>query len=97
MADYNRAILDGVVSIAAKMGISSLQSYQSAQIFEAVGLERDLVGRYFTNTISRIGGIGIKDIETTVTQNHDRAFDPMELFTNPAIDSGGMEKLRSGP
>ncbi len=97
VADYNRAILDGVVSIAAKMGISSLQSYQSAQIFEAVGLDRDLVDRYFTNTISRIGGIGIKDIETTVTQNHDRAFDPMELFTNPAIDSGGMEKLRSGP
>lgn len=96
VADYNRAILDGVVSIAAKMGISSLQSYQSAQIFEAVGLDRDLVDRYFTNTISRIGGIGLEDIETAVTQNHDRAFDPMELFTNPAIDSGGFQKLRSG-
>ncbi len=76
VADYDRAILAGVVSVAAKMGISFLQSYQSAQCFEAVGLDA---------------------IEAAVTASHDRAFDPMDLSTDPAIDSGGIQKLRSGP
>ena len=73
------------------MGISSLQSYQSAQIFEAVGLDRDLVDRYFTNTISRIGGIGLEDIETAVTQNHDRAFDPMGFLPTRPLTAEGFK------
>ena len=95
--DYDLAILRGVVSIAAKMGISTIQSYQSAQIFEAVGIHKDVIDRYFTNTISRVGGIGLPDIAAAVTQSHDAAFDPMELTTDPTIDSGGFQKLRSGP
>ena len=95
--DYDQAILRGVVSIAAKMGISTIQSYQSAQIFEAVGIHKDVIDRYFTNTISRVGGIGLPDIAAAVTQSHDAAFDPMELTTDPTIDSGGFQKLRSGP
>ena len=97
VADYNKAILDGVISIAAKMGISTIQSYESAQIFEAIGLDRALIDRYFTNTISRVGGIGLKEIELAVAQTHDQAFDPMELSTDATIDSGGFQKLRSGP
>ena len=60
MDDYNAAILHGIVKIASKMGISTLQSYQSAQIFEAVGINQEVVDKYFTNTVSRVGGIGLK-------------------------------------
>ena len=97
VADYDRTILAGVVSVAAKMGISSLQSYQSAQCFEAVGLDGDLMARFFPNTPCQVGGVGLDAIEAAVTASHDRAFDPMDLSTDPAIDSGGIQKLRSGP
>ena len=60
--DYNAAILHGIVKIASKMGISTLQSYQSAQIFEAVGIRQDVIDKYFTNTVSRVGGIGLEEI-----------------------------------
>ena len=56
VADYTAAVLHGVVKIASKMGISTLQSYQSAQIFEAVGIRQDVIDKYFTNTVSRVGG-----------------------------------------
>lgn len=97
VADYDRTILAGVVSVAAKMGISFLQSYQSAQCFEAVGLDGDLMARFFPNTPCQVGGVGLDAIEAAVTASHDRAFDPMDLSTDPAIDSGGIQKLRSGP
>lgn len=97
VADYDRTILAGVVSVAAKMGISSLQSYQSAQCFEAVGLDGDLMARFFPNTPCQVGGVDLDAIEAAVTASHDRAFDPMDLSTDPAIDSGGIQKLRSDP
>ena len=58
--DYNNAILHGIVKIASKMGISTLQSYQSAQIFEAVGICKAVIDKYFTNTVSPVEGIGLK-------------------------------------
>ena len=94
---YDKAILDGVVRIASKMGISSIQSYQGAKIFEAVGISREVVDKYFTNTTSRIGGIGLKEINEAVVWRHDRAFDPMDLTPELSIDSSGFHKLRSGP
>ena len=66
--DYNKAISDGIVKIASKMGISTLQSYQGAQIFEAIGINKDVVDQYFTNTVTRVGGIGLKEIEEIVDQ-----------------------------
>jgi glutamate synthase (NADPH/NADH) large chain len=95
--DYNKAILDGVIRIASKMGISSIQSYQGAQIFEAVGICRDVIDKYFTNTITRVGGIGLEEINDAVVWRHDQAFDPMDLTTDATIDSSGFHKLRSGP
>ena len=94
---YDKAVLDGVVRIASKMGISSIQSYQGAKIFEAVGISREVVDKYFTNTTSRIGGIGLKEINEAVVWRHDRAFDPMDLTPELSIDSSGFHKLRSGP
>ncbi len=94
--DYNKAVLNGIVKIAAKMGISTIQSYQSAKIFEAIGLSKELVEKYFTGTVSRVGGIGIKDIAEGVTSRHDHAFDPMGLSLDTALDSVGFHQLRSG-
>ena len=94
--DYNRAVLHGIVKIASKMGISTVQSYQSAQIFEAVGIAKDVVDEYFTNTVSRIGGIGLKEIEGLVDKNHSRAFDPLGLEVDESLDSTGAHKTRSG-
>ncbi len=93
--DYTQAIIHGIVKIASKMGISTIQSYQGSQIFEAVGLDDDFVKRYFTNTVSRVGGIGIKDIERQVEELHSTAFDPLGLYTNLALESTGDHKMRS--
>ena len=93
---YDRAVLDGVVKIASKMGISTIQSYRSAQIFEAVGINKDVIDRYFGNTVSRVGGIGMQEIADAVIWRHDMGFDPMGLPIDPATDSQGMHFLRSG-
>lgn len=94
--DYNFAILHGIVKTAAKMGISTLQSYQSARIFEAIGLSKEVIDAYFTGTVSRVGGIGLAEIEEGIKFRHDHAFDPMGLVTDTSLDSTGFHKLRSG-
>jgi len=94
--DYNHAILSGIVKIAAKMGISTIQSYQSSKIFEAIGLSKELVDRYFTGTVSRVGGIGINEIAEGVTWRHDHAFDPMGLGVDTTLNDTGYHNLRSG-
>ncbi len=94
--DYNQAILSGIVKIASKMGISTLQSYQSAQIFEAVGIDRVVVDEYFTGTLSRVGGVGLKEIAQLVDDHHSRAFDPLGLGGDPTLDSRGEHKARAG-
>ena len=96
IADYNKALLGGVVKIAAKMGISTLQSYQSAKIFEAIGLSKEFVDKYFTGTTSRVGGIGINEIGEDVELRHNKAFDPLGLATDTSLDSFGFHGLRSG-
>ncbi len=93
--DYNAAVLHGIVKIASKMGISAIQSYQSAQIFEAIGIAQDVIDAYFTNTVSPIGGIGLKELEELVDRNHTRAFDPLGLGPAPTLDSQGEHKSRS--
>ena len=95
--DYNSAILHGIVKIASKMGISTIQSYQSAQIFECVGINKDVIDKYFTNTVSRVGGIGLEEIGQAVEWNHNQAFDPLGLGYDTTLDSVGVHKLRSGP
>jgi glutamate synthase (ferredoxin) len=94
--DYNSAILSGVMKIASKMGISTIQSYLGAQIFEAVGISDDVIDKYFTNTTSRIGGISIKDIEDQVNELHKKAFDPLNLNSDLTLGSYGKFNLRGG-
>ena len=94
--DYNNAILHGIVKIASKMGISTIQSYQSSQIFEAIGIKGEVIDRYFTNTVSRVGGIGLEEINEGVEYRHSHAFDPLGLGVDTTLDSVGEHKLRSG-
>ena len=78
------------------MGISTIQSYQGSKIFEAIGIDRSVIDKYFTDTVSRIGGITISDIENDVNELHSMAFDPLGLQTELTLDSKGHHKMRSG-
>ena len=93
--DYNKAVIDGIVKIASKMGISTIQSYQGSMIFEAIGISQDVIDKYFTNTVSRIGGVTMKDIERDVEYRHSKAFDPLGLKEDLTLDSMGWHKARS--
>jgi glutamate synthase (NADPH/NADH) large chain len=74
ISNYIKALNKGVLKVMSKMGISTLQSYCGAQIFEAIGLEASFVEKYFTSTASRIGGIGLKEVSDEVRRRHQKAF-----------------------
>jgi glutamate synthase (ferredoxin) len=93
--DYNHAILHGVVKIASKMGISTIQSYMGAKVFEAIGLGPDLIENYFPDTVSRIGGISLVRLEKQVLSQHDKAFDPLGLDNDLELDTIGAHGMRS--
>jgi len=90
---YIIACTKGVLKVMSKMGISTLQSYRGAQIFEAVGLNKSFVDRYFTWTASRVGGIGIETVAEEVVRRHVRAF-PSSGPENDGLDSGGEYQWR---
>ena len=94
--DYNDAILHGIVKIASKMGISTMQSYQGAKIFEALGLKEEFIEKYFTDTVSRVGGIGIEEIAKDYMARHSEAFDPLGLEVDLTLNSVGQHKAKSG-
>lgn len=94
--DYNGAVLHGIVKIASKMGISTIQSYQGAQIFEAIGISKKVVDKYFTDTVSRVGGVALDDIANDVDTLHSAAFDPLGLDVDLTLDSVGSHKERAG-
>ncbi|MCA0971309.1 glutamate synthase large subunit [Halobacillus litoralis] len=71
---YVKAATDGIIKVLSKMGISTIQSYRGAQIFEAVGIRQDVIDQYFTRTSSRLGGIGLDIIEKEVLMRHEVAF-----------------------
>jgi glutamate synthase (ferredoxin) len=90
---YIKALNKGILKVMAKMGISTLQSYCGAQIFEAIGLNREVVDRYFTGTASRVGGIGIEVIAEEVRRCHDDAF-PTRPTGRADLDWGGEYQWR---
>ncbi len=93
---YVKAIVDGIVKISSKMGISTIQSYQGSKIFEALGISKSVCEEFFPDTVSRIGGIDLDDISARSLALHDAAFDPRDLTVNEAIESIGNHKSRSG-
>ncbi len=91
---YNAALTAGILKIASKMGVSTLQAYQSAQLFEAVGLDGQFVDRYFTNTPRTLGGKGLHDVEADSRRWHEAAFaNPIQA----GLPSVGRHRLRKGP
>ncbi|MEE8396306.1 MAG: glutamate synthase large subunit [bacterium] len=91
--NYIAAINKGLLKVMSKMGISTLQSYHGAQIFEALGLNHDLIDRFFAGTRSRIGGIGLAELAEEVLQRHAFAF-PKTGARNPFLDIGGVYQYR---
>src|SRR5256884_1428062 len=89
---YIKALNKGILKVMAKMGISTLQSYTGAQIFEAIGLNGDLVHRYFTGTVSRISSIGLDEIVDDVRRRHEHAFP--ERPVRAELDWGGEYQWR---
>ncbi|HPQ14146.1 MAG TPA: glutamate synthase large subunit [Bryobacteraceae bacterium] len=86
LRNYKKAINKGLLKVISKMGISTLQSYRGAQIFEAIGLNRSLVEKYFTGTASRIEGVGVDVLAREAKMRHDYAFrEPSESETELAV------------
>ena len=93
--DYDHAVIQGIVKIASKMGISTIQSYLGSRIFEALGISESVIDKYFTGTVSRVGGITLKDIAEQTDKAHSLAFDPLGLSSDLTIDSMGRHKMRA--
>ena len=93
--DYDKAVLAGIVKIASKMGISTIQSYQGSKIFEAIGISGEVIERYFTGTVSRVGGITLADIAAATDAQHSKAFDPLGLDSDLSLTAMGRHKSRA--
>ncbi|MFL5398673.1 MAG: glutamate synthase large subunit, partial [Myxococcales bacterium] len=93
---YLKAVVKGVVKVISKMGISTIQSYHGAQVFEAIGLSQDFVDEYFTWTASRVGGVGIDVIAREARMRHERGFPPKRPIFHTSLPAGGDYQYRSG-
>ena len=93
IANYLKSVDQGLLKIFAKMGISTLQSYRGAQIFEAIGLHREVIDLAFVGTHSRVSGIGLDVIAKEVAMRHERGF-PDSAFQYPELDPGGLYQWR---
>ncbi len=93
--NYIKAANKGIIKVASKIGISTVQSYRGAQIFEAIGLGKDLVDKYFTGTASRINGIGLDVIAAESLERHRRGFPPIAV-DGKTLHAGGFYQWRKG-
>ncbi len=91
---YVKAVNKGIVKVISKMGISTIQSYHGAQVFEAIGLNQDFVDEYFTWTPSRIGGVGIDVVAREVKARQDRAYPPKRPIVHKQLGVGGQYQYR---
>ncbi|MCI0788911.1 MAG: glutamate synthase large subunit, partial [Chloroflexi bacterium] len=94
--NFIKANEKGVLKVMSKMGISTVQSYRGAQIFEAVGLGQELIDEYFTWTSSRVGGIGLDGVEREANERHDRAFGSAQIAAQQDLPQGGAYQWRRG-
>jgi glutamate synthase (ferredoxin) len=92
--NYIKAVIKGVIKVISKMGISTIQSYRGAQIFEAIGLNQEFVDNYFTWTATRVGGVGIDTIAHEVKLRHHHAF-PERSVNGRQLDAGGQYQWRA--
>ncbi len=92
--NYVKAIGKGLLKTISKMGISTIQSYRAAQIFEAVGLEKELIDKHFTHTASRVGGVGLDVLAAEAIERHERAYPPGGRARDPLLPVGGVYAWR---
>ena len=93
---YLKAVVKGIVKVISKMGISTIQSYHGAQVFEAIGLSQDFVDEYFTWTASRVGGVGIEVVAREARMRHERGFPPKRPVFHTSLPAGGDYQYRNG-
>ncbi len=93
--NYVKAVVKGIVKTMSKMGISTIASYRGAQIFEAIGLNKNVIDLYFTWTASRVEGVGLDVIAEEVRQRHVKAFPSQPAPAVPALDTGGVYQWRA--
>ncbi len=93
-AGYVKAAHKAILKVASKMGISTVQSYRGAQIFECLGIGQDVIDRYFVDTPSRIGGIGLAEIAEEALMNHRRAYPRVQAEKSQVLDAGGFYQWR---
>jgi len=91
---YIKVAWKGVIKILSKMGISAIQSYMGAQIFEAIGIGREVIDQYFTDTPSRVGGVGLEEIAREAEMRHEQAFFP--ALEDEELESAGLYQYRRG-
>ncbi|MDQ3815015.1 MAG: glutamate synthase large subunit, partial [Armatimonadota bacterium] len=96
VSKFKKASTKGIVKTMSKMGISTIQSYRGAQIFEAVGLRREFIDKYFTWTASRVEGIGLEEITQQIRMRHERAFPPRDIEVDETLDVGGLFQWKRG-
>ncbi|MDF2878800.1 MAG: glutamate synthase family protein, partial [Clostridia bacterium] len=92
---YIKTVTKSVVKILSKMGISTIQSYQGAQIFEAIGINQEVIDRYFTRTASRIGGLGLEEIALETLLRHQSVYTIRKTAADNDLDSGGDYQWRA--
>ncbi|MEW6195677.1 MAG: glutamate synthase large subunit [Bacteroidota bacterium] len=90
---YIIAIKKGLLKTMSRLGISTLHSYFAAQTFEAIGLNKDVIDKYFTGTISRLGGIGLKEIQIEAVKRHSKGY-PEDAFRSNLLEAGGEYTIR---
>ena len=93
---YRKAIKKGVVKVMSKMGISTIQSYRGAQIFEAIGLNEKFVARYFEKTASRVGGVGLEEIARETLEHHRHAYAIRDVGPPMLLEGGQYQWRRDG-
>jgi len=96
LKNYKKAINKGLLKVFSKMGISTLQSYRGAQVFEAIGLDKQLVDRYFTGTASRIGGVGLDVLAEEARRKHRYAFRPIPEYELELEPGGNLQYREKG-
>jgi len=94
--NYNKAIGKGILKVMNKIGISTLNSYRGAQIFECIGLNKRFVDKYFPNTVTRIQGIGLNEIEKEISRRHKKAYQPQHISATLDLEIGGQYRWRRG-
>ncbi|MGC3997720.1 MAG: glutamate synthase large subunit [Anaeromyxobacter sp.] len=93
---FVKAVSKGIVKVISKMGISTIQSYHGAQVFEAIGLNQDFIDEYFTWTATRVGGVGIDVIAREARLRNERGYPPERPIFHTSLPAGGQYKYRAG-